>query len=289
MAGSHTMSPVIITDSNAYVPPSLLARHPVIVVPNRIQVSDETWRDTEITAAELFARLHHAERALNGTVPRALPPCPNAIEQAFAKASKMGDEVVAVHMSRHLSPTFQAVENMARTWHGVSFRIIDSCSVSLGLGQLVARAAQLAAQGASLMKINQEVTSAVPTVFASFFAESMHYLERSAHLAASQVQLGSLLKIKTMLSMEEGKLLPLEKVRTRAQLMEKLFQHIIEFSDIRSLGIMHHGYQEEAKLLRTRLQEHDPDLAIQTLPYPASLAAHLGPNVIGVIIQEDDS
>lgn len=277
----------IITDSNAFFPSALARQHPPIVIPHRVRILDEAIEDTALGADEMFARLAVADRTFSRIRPAMLPPRADAVERALATAVARSREVVAVHMSRHLSPMFQTVETAAQYLDGVAIRVLDSHSVSMGLGWLVEQALQASARGGRMMQVSRAVTGNRPSLFVTFFAESMHYLEQSAGLAASQSVLGSLLNIKAMLSMEDGILMPVEKVQTRTELVERLFEYLVEFSCIRWLGILHHAYDTAVHALKMKLREHDPDLVVVDLPYPLSLAVHLGPNVIGVIVHED--
>ncbi len=282
------MATRIITDSNAWLAPLWCACDAVHVIPNRIWLLGEALEESDITADEIFARLDKATRPFSQIMPRPLPPCTEAITAALQNAEADSHDVVAVTMTRHLSPTFQEFERVAQRVQGVAVRVIDSHSVSLGLGLLVAEAAAAAARGATLTQVSRQVARSVPTLFVAFFADSMHFVQRSANLPVSQGMLGSLLHIKAMLNMEDGKLQAVEKVQTDEQMTEKLWNFIVEFASIRRVGILHHAYQTVADSLTTQLREHHPDLEVVHLPYPPSLAIHLGPHVIGVIIQEED-
>jgi fatty acid-binding protein DegV len=95
-----------------------------------------------------------------------------------------------------------------------------------------------------------------------------------------------MLGIKAMLMMEEGKLAPLEKVQTRDEVVEKLFEFVIEFAHVEKVGIMQHAYEPTQNVLIERLEEALPHLKVQRLSYPPSMAAYLGPNMIGVVVYE---
>ncbi len=278
----------IITDSNAFLAPHLGERQAVRVIANRIKLLDEELEESAITADEIFVRLHGSGHPFHRVIPQAVSPQPEMITRILHEAESANQDVVAITMSRYLSPTFQAIANAAQYVQGVAVRVIDSGSVSMGVGLLVEEAVTAASHGASVMQVSRQVARTVPTLFVFFFAESMHYVQRSAHLPASQGLLGSLLRIKALLTIEEGRLHTVEKVQTEEQLVEKLFHYIVEFSFIRKVGVLHHAYQPVVDRLEKRLRQHDPQLTIVHLPYPPSLAIHLGPNMIGVIVQEDD-
>lgn len=282
------MNTRIITDSNACLAPLLCARDAVRVIPNRIWLLGEELEDGDITADEMFARLDKANRPLSQIMPRPLPPSTREVTGALQEAETASHDVVAITMSRYLSPTYREMEKVAQHVQGVAVRVIDSRSVSLGLGLLVEEATTAAAQGATVTQVSRQVARTIPELFVTFFAESMHFVQRSASLPLSQGLLGSLLQIKAMLTMEDGKLQTVEKVQTNEQLEEKLWRYVVEFSSIRRVGILHHAYQPAVDSLEANLRQHDPNLEVVHLPYPPSLAIHLGPNMIGVVVQEGD-
>src|SRR4029079_1483983 len=124
-----------------------------------------------------------------------------------------------------------------------TIRVIDSLSTSDGLGILVKMAAEAAEQGASVHEIARIANGAVPHLYMAVFAESLNFLERSARLGPSQSLLGTMLGIKAMLMMEDGRLVPLEKVQTRDEVVDKLYEFVIEFARIEKVGVMQHGYE----------------------------------------------
>jgi fatty acid-binding protein DegV len=95
-----------------------------------------------------------------------------------------------------------------------------------------------------------------------------------------------MLGIKAMLMMEDGKLSPLEKVQTRDEVVEKLHEFVIEFANVEKVGIMSHAYDQTQEALAARLRETLPHLQVARVAFPASLAAYLGPNMIGVVVYE---
>jgi DegV family protein with EDD domain len=190
-------------------------------------------------------------------------------------------------MSSELSPMWQQARRAAEMLRGrYSIRVIDSLSTSYGLGLLVEQAARAAEAGASVGEIARITNGAVPHLYVAIFAESLGYLERSARLGPSQSLLGTMLGIKAMLMMEEGRLVPLEKVQTRDEVVEKLFEFVAEFANVEKVGIMQHSYEPPQHALIDRLKEGLPHLPVQKLSVPPSLAAYLGPNMIGVIVYE---
>ena len=205
----------------------------------------------------------------------------------YQKLGKESEQIVSIHMSSELSPMWQQARRAAEMLKGrYTIRVIDSLSTSYGLGLLVEQAAMAAEQGAPIGEIARITNGSVPHLYVALFSESLNFLERSARLGPSQSVLGTMLGIKAMLMMEDGRLVPLEKVQTREEVVDKLAEFVVEFANVERVGIMHHAYAQPQATLLARLADTLPHAKVEKLTLPASLAAYSGPNMIGVVVYE---
>lgn len=278
----------IVTDSNAFLSPETLAKYPIEVIPHRIKIGSSLFEeDAKFTADKLFGKLQEAQSGGATRLPEVQAADINTVLETYRRLGKQSEQIVSIHMSSQLSPMWQQGRRAAEMLKGrYTIRVIDSLSTSYGLGLLVQQAAEAAEAGASVNEIARVANGAVPHLYMAVFAESLSYLERSARLGASQSLLGTMLGIKAMVMMEEGKLAPLEKVQTRDEVVDKLAEFVVEFAAVERVGILHHQYEQHSKVLTERLKEIVPGVKAEQLTYPPSLAAYLGPNVLGVIVYE---
>jgi DegV family protein with EDD domain len=278
----------IVTDSNAYLAPEVLAKYPIEVIPHRLKIGTSLIEETpDFTAEKLFAKLQEAQTAGVTRLPDVHAADINTILDSYQRLGRESEQIVSIHMSSELSPMWQQARRAAEMLKGrYTIRVIDSLSTSFGLGMLVEQAAVAAAQGASINEIARITNGSVPHLYVAIFAESLNFLERSARLGSSQSVLGTMLGIKAMLMMEDGKLAPLEKVQTRDEVVEKLHEFVFEFASVEKVGIMQHAYEGTRDALTARLKETLPHVAVSNVRFPASLAAYLGPNMIGVVVYE---
>ncbi len=277
----------IITDSNAYLPKDLLDRYPIEVIPHRIKVGGSFFEEgADFMAEELFAKLSEARQQGLTPVPEVQAPSINAFLD-FYQDSTEGEQIVAIHMSSHLSPMWSQARKAAEMLKGrYTIRVMDSQNTAYGLGLLVRLAANAAAAGANVNEIARIVNGAVPHLYVTLFTESLNYLERSAKLSASQSLLGTMLGIKAMLMVEDGRLATQEKVQTRDEVVEKLYEFVAEFAAVKEIGLLHHAYEGVRNDLLARLRESLPKVPIHKIDYPPSLAAYVGPNTLGVVVYE---
>lgn len=278
----------IVTDSNAYLAPETIAKYGVEVIPHRIKVGSALFEETaDFTADRLFAKLQEAQANGVNRLPDVHAADLNTILDVYQRLGKDSEHIVSIHMSHELSPMWQQARRAAEMLKGrYTIRVIDSLSTSYGLGLLVEQAAIAAAEGASVGEIARITNGAVPHLYVAIFAESLSYLERSARLGPSQSVLGTMLGIKAMLMMEDGKLAPLEKVQTRDEVVEKLHEFVAEFAAVERVGLVQHNYEQSQQALVQRLKETTPGVTPVCVALPPSLAAYLGPNTLGVIVYE---
>ena len=278
----------IVTDSSASLSPEFIAEHRIEVVPHRIKIGGAIYEEDEtFPVAEMLEKHRSLESNEIAKLPAVQAADINTILDIYQEVGRETEEIVSIHMSNELSPMWGQARRAAEMMRGrYTIRVIDSLSAAYGQGLLVRLAAEAAANGASVHEIARIINGAVPHLYASIFSESLNYLERGTQISPSQSVLGTMLGIKAMLMMEEGHLIPLEKVQTRDEVVEKLQEFVVEFATVEGIGLLHHNYEDAADDLIARLAEIQPDLTVERVAYPPSLAAHIGGNVLGVMVYE---
>lgn len=278
----------IITDSNAALAPEVLEKYNIEVIPHVLRVGRDRYEESaDFTVERFFQILRESQTAGRSVLPELEAPNINRVLDCYQKVGRQADQVVAIHMSGHLSPMWAQSRKAAEMMMGrYGIRVIDSLTTSMGLGVLVEMAAKAAADGADLVEVARLINGAVPHLYVTFFSETLHYLERSAKLGSAQSVLGTMLGIKAMITMEDGKLIPLEKVQSREEVVEKLYNFTVEFSSLEEVGVVQHRYEQTQDDFVQRMKEGLPGVPVRILRYPPSLAVHLGPNVMGVIVYE---
>lgn len=284
----------IVTDSNAYLPPEVWEQFEIHVIPHQIKVGSGFYdEDNGFTTDEMFDKtLGSEDKKDSVNLPDVRTADLNAIMDCYQSLGSGAEEIVSIHMSSHMSPIGAEARRAAEILKGrLTIRVIDSLSTSFGLGLLVRKAAEASAGGASISEIARIINGTIPHLYFTGFSESLNYLERSAQLGVSQSVLGTMLGIKAMLIMEDGELIPLEKVLTREEVIEKLYEFVVEFAHVEEVGVMQHNYGNDRELLIERLREDSrlANVKISSIGYPPSLAAYVGPNTLGVIVYEGDA
>ncbi|MBC8264899.1 MAG: DegV family protein [Anaerolineales bacterium] len=275
----------IVTDSTSYLEASMAKRLGITVVPLTVRLGEETFREgVDITAEEFFQKLDRSS-----AMPVAFPPSVEDFQAVYAKLSKTTDQIMSIHISSSLSQTCSRAMTASRFLLGrCQVTVVDSLTTSLGLGILATAAAQAAAQGQSLEEIEFLIRGMIPRIYIVFLAETLKYLEREGRIGRAQALLGAMLNIKPFLAIEDGEIIPMEKVRDREGAVDKLFEFVGEFSRIERMAIMQSTPEpiEETKMLIERLELTFPNIELPILVYGPVLACHIGPDGLGVIVYE---
>jgi DegV family protein with EDD domain len=274
----------IVTDSSAYLPQSAsIAQLGIEVIPFIVRAGQQTYPERINQTDEAFMRRLAAE----GKSLAVESPTVAQVQQVFARLGQVTDNVVCIHAS---SALFDVSEVAKRASAGFMGRqrivVIDTQTTSAALGIIVEAAARAAAAGASQAEVVKIVRGMVPHMYAMFFSDSLAYLEAWGRLGPAQTLLGTMLDLKPLATMEDGDLIPMEKVKTYSRAVDELHDFVVEFSRIDQLYLVHYGFEAEAAQLLERLEEAFPRQEFSVVGYTPSLAVHIGPRALGVMVYE---
>jgi len=212
-------------------------------------------------------------------------------QAVFERTLSRTNKMLVILSSGHLSPVMHNARLAAREFLGrCDITILDSQTISLGLGLLVERAGELLQEGQlPPAEVVRRVRGMIPRIYLVMITHTLDYLFRSHKLSATQAILGSMLNIHPFLVIEDGDINPLEKSRAPEKALDKLLEFAAEFSRIQELLIFHNGGETptpEALTLKTRLEQVLPNRDIPMVAYDPILASHIGADGLGMVIYE---
>jgi DegV family protein with EDD domain len=276
----------IVTDSSAhFLDPAFVDQHRIEVMPLKIQIGNKVYREGVDLDADNFYRQVNA----SGELATLLPPSMDDFAALYSRLNRETDQILSLHISRQMGITWDLARAATKTLLGrCEIGVVDSMTTSVGLAMLVEAAALMADQGASLDEIVREVRALVPRVYTVFYVDSLDYLRHNGLLSEAQSILGAMLNIKPFLTIEEGEIIPMEKVRTQVQAVDKLVEFVTEFSDVEQLVILHGTPYptDDSRLLLDRLAVEFPGQVFPSVTYRPSLATMIGLNGMGVVVFE---
>lgn len=275
----------IITDSATTLDPNVVKKLDITVVPLRILIEGKTYQDGEdIDSEELFLRMSQEHIR-----PQIVGPTAEDFRRIYTQVTRHTDQVISLHSSASLSPIHGEARKAASEFLGrCDIAVVDSETLSLGLGILTQEAAELAASGVSLNEIVRRIRGMIRHIYIDLITDTLDYLEHSGLISPAQAILGTMLNIKPCLALEEGQIVPMEKVRSPERAIDKLAEFAGEFTKIDRIAILQSTpyATEDTTALRDRLETVTPGHEFPILLYGPVLASHIGPNGLGLIVYE---
>jgi DegV family protein with EDD domain len=272
----------IVTDSSCDIPPALEAQHQITIVPLTIRFGDEEFVDRrDLTPKEFWARC-----ASSAVLPETAAPSPGAFEEAFREAKADGcDGVVCVTLSAGLSATFQAAELAAKSvGDEIPVRVIDSRTLTMGLGNLCLSAARVAEEGKGLDDVALAVESRIPSTRTYAALDTLENLKKGGRIGGAQAMLGSMLSIKPIIDVTGGKVEQESKQRTRSKSLRYLADKVREQPGVENLAVMH-GDAPDVEEMLDLLGTVYPREQIVVGDLGAVIGAHGGPRTMGITFQ----
>lgn len=272
----------IVTDSTADLPPPLAREMGISVVPLFIHFGQKAFRDGEDMEVEEFYR----RLASSPVTPTTSAPSPGVFAEVYRRLGVGGEGVVSIHVSSKLSATYEAARTASGEVGGV-VEVVDSLSVSLGLGLLCLAAARWSQQGLALHQVAAHTRGALPRVHLLGMVDSLEYLQRGGRIGRAQAFLGSLLNIKPLLGLKEGEVQPIERVRSRARAVERLVQMAQGLAPAQAIGVLHSTAPQETEALAQRLRPLAPQGQVYLSRFGPVLGCHIGPGALGVALLQE--
>ncbi|WP_214405132.1 DegV family protein [Pseudonocardia lacus] len=283
------MHVAVVTDSTAYLPEGLAEARDVRVVPLEVRLGQRVGREgVDIGTDELVAAL--ADRALEVQTSR---PTPAEFVRRFRAALDAGAPgVVSVHLSRGLSGTWDAARQAAQEVDAARIRIVDSQATGMGLGFAVLAAADAAQAGADAAEVESAAADVAARCRMFFSVETLDRLRRGGRIGAAAALVGTALAVKPLLHVAQGRILPLEKVRTTAKAAQRLVELAVKAAGDGpvDLAVHHLGAAARAEEVAARLRERLPGAArLLVSEVGAVIGAHVGMGLLGVVVVPRDT
>ena len=208
----------IITDSTLDLPAELIREKNIEVLPLLINFGEESYLDgVEITTKEMIDKID-----ATGVLPTTAQVTPNRFEESFKKYLDEGYKIVALTLSSDMSGTYQSACIAKDMLESDDIVVIDSRNVTSGLGLLVLKACQFRDKGLGIKEIEEEILKAIPKVKSSLNFESLENLVRGGRLSKTAGTIGSVLGLRLILEVKDGKMSVKDKVRGSKKALKKL-------------------------------------------------------------------
>jgi DegV family protein with EDD domain len=227
----------IVTDSACDLPQQTATELGIEIVPLTIRFGDEEFVDRRDLTAESFWE----KCASSPTLPETAAPAPGAFEEAYRKLAGEGATgIVVVSLSAALSATMQSAELAARSVEGeIPVEVVDSRSATMGQGMISVAAARLAAGGASMTEVADAVRSLSARTKVWGALDTLDNLKKGGRIGGAKAMLASVLSIKPIIEVRDGKVEEGGKQRTRSKALAFLVDKVKSYGDIDNVAVLH--------------------------------------------------
>ncbi|MDQ6928835.1 MAG: DegV family protein [Actinomycetota bacterium] len=272
----------IVTDSSCDLPIALAAENDIAVIPLAIRFGDEELFDRrDLTPKEFWERC-----ASSPVLPETAAPSPGSFEQVFRAAQNDGyDGVVCINLSSKLSATRDSALTGAKAMEGgIPVNVVDSLSVTMGLGMIVLEAAEAASEGKDLEEVTAVAIDAARRTRVYGTLDTLENLKKGGRIGKAQSLIGSLLSIKPIIEVKDGAVEPGPKQRTRARAFAWLAEQVTARPSVDKVAVIH-GEAPDVDKLIDMLAPQVPRDRVIVADLGAVIGTHAGPRCVGVAFQ----
>jgi len=277
------MTVKIVTDSTSDLPSPIAQQLGITVVPVYVRFGEKVYRDgVDISQDEFYQKL-----VTSPIHPTTSQPTPADFAGVYSKVSREAEEVLSIHLSSKTSGTYSsALQGRELAETGRRIEVVDSFSVSMGLGLIIMAAARLAKSGESLQVVMEEIKQAISNTRLLGVFETLKYLLLGGRISKAKVLLGSVLNVKPVVTMRDGVLCPAGLVRTRSKGLERLFDLVRTTLNVEEIAIVHSTTPDEASLLRERIASVFDKKLIHIARLGPGLGVHGGPGTLILALRQ---
>lgn len=270
----------IVTDSTSDLPPNVAEEMGITVVPLSVLFGLDSYRDgVDLKPDEFYQRL-----LARTVLPKTAAPSPGSFRETYQKLAAK-DGIVSIHVSAKLSGTYDAaVAGKKEAGEVCRIEVIDTMSVSMGLGLLAITAARAARAGATIDEVMKAVQEAMGRVWMVAALDTLEFLQKGGRIGKAQAWLGSLLSIRPIISLNDGEVVPVERVRTRGKSLERLYQLLKEHLPATDTSILYSTEPEEADKLVAYIKDLHPQQHVYRSRFGPVLGTYVGPDCLAAFI-----
>lgn len=279
------MHPVrIVTDSVSDLPTEFQEALDIAVVPAVVIIDGVSYRDrVELSSAEFYRRLVEST-----ALPTTSQPSVGDFEEVYRELAQETDEIISVHIPAAFSGTIRSAQAAAQAVRDARVTVVDSGQVSMGLGWLVILAARAAREGRSRDEILTLIQRTIPRLRLVAVLDTLEYLRRGGRIGRAAAMMGTVLRVKPLLLVQNAELVPLENVRTRRRALQRLLEIVEGWAPLEEVAVIHAAAPELAEEVRQRVGAFHPVERIPVVEAGPVLGTHVGPGAVGVacVLQE---
>jgi DegV family protein with EDD domain len=271
----------IVVDSTAYLPPEVINQYNMHVIPLLVNWEGESLRDNvDIKPEEFYRRLQTAKE-----MPTTSQPSPGDFKVVFEQAAETAEAIVCLTISQPLSGTYASAIAARQMVEGIPIEVVDSRSATMGLGFMAMAAARVAESGGDYKTAANAARALIPKMRLLFVVDTLEFLHRGGRIGGASRYIGTMLSIKPILHLENGKIEPLDRVRTKS----KAVAHMLKIMGEETAGkkvhaaVIHAAAPAEADQIFARVQGQMAPESLYLTEISPVIGTHTGPGAVAVV------
>ncbi|MEI7555561.1 DegV family protein [Candidatus Chlorohelix sp.] len=269
----------IVTDSTSDMSQEEAAKYGITVVPLTVNMDDAIYRDgIDILPPEFYKRLPNLSK-----MPTTSQPPVGLFQQTFEKLTADGSQVISLHISGDLSGTFNSASLAAQSFAPGQVTVIDTRWVTAALALPVIKAAELARIGKDAPEIIQVIKDTLPYINLLAVADTLEYLKKGGRIGGLAALAGTILSVKPLFTIRNGKVDRFENVRTKRKALERIAEVVkTQWGPLERLAILHADSPDEAGELASMLASVFPLKDIYISMIGPVVGTYAGPKTLGI-------
>lgn len=271
----------IVTDSTSDLPLDQAKELGIEIVPLTVTFGDESYLDNVEMGNEAFYQKLQESKEL----PRTSQPAPAKFQETYIRLMDEGaSSILSVHLTSKLSGTYQSActarDTLPADTKKIPIEIVDSTSISAGMGYPVLKAAEEAQQGVALEEIKANLLDRLARSRIFAVLDTLEYVRRGGRIGGAAAMLGNVLNIKPIIALKDGEVVPIERARTRGKAYARIAQILKELGPLEYLAIAESSRETGEQLAEALKEVYTGEIAIWKLG--AVLGTHTGPGTAAI-------
>ena len=274
---------IIIVDSTCDLPKELVEKNNLVIVPLTVNFPDATFYDgVDITTPELYKMV--AER---GELPKTAAITLGEIYNIFEKYIELGYDIIYTGISGYMSKSYENAVMISKEFPEGRIEVVDSLNLSTGIGLTVLKACEWRDQGKDVHEIARLMRETIPYVRSQFIVDTMEYLHKGGRCSGVAKLFGTILKIKPLILVREGKMTVGGKPRGKIEACLDKLVEMVELDkdniDLDTVFVTHSEADESCEYLMAKVKEVLPNANVLSSRAGCIISTHCGPGTIGVL------
>jgi len=271
----------IVADTTSCIAPEKAAELGIAYIPQIIIFGDDSYRDdNEMDSATFLKRLR-----ASSSLPKTAAPPPVLYQPIYQEFAQPGNTIFVICPSAEVSGTVRSATVAAQEFPKADIRIIDTRSIGSGLGSVVLQAVEWVKEGVDAATLESNLRDMISREHVYFMVDTLEYLYKGGRIGGAQMLFGSLLQVKPILTVKDGRTEPVESQRTHKRALERVKQMV--YSDCphgpqAHITIMHGDAIDEASKLADELKANLGLTEVPTYQLPPAIMVHAGPGTLAI-------